>query len=136
MARIKSRCCDFCGTLHSGRGDKFHNRKCLGKANQGLSVLALADAHTDPHKPIHPSLQVARHFCREVKPDMLIVGGDWFTFDTLASFNTNRSRVAEGLRYRRELDHGVALLEQFAKLVPRGKVFLGGNHEDRVRLWP
>lgn len=135
VARVKHRRCDYCGTLYSGRGDSFCSRECRGHAHRGWSVLALFDAHTDPSRPIHEALQVAHHFCREVRPDMLIVGGDWFTFDTLASFNERKPGVLEGRRYQQELDHGLAVLVDFAKYIHGRKVFLMGNHEDRVRLW-
>jgi hypothetical protein len=135
VARIKNRRCDYCGTLYSGRGDHFCAQECKAKATKGWRVLALFDAHTDPGRGIHPALQVAHHYCREVKPDMLVIGGDWFTFDTLSSFSLGKPGVVEGKRYREEIDHGMALLRQFADHVQGRKIFLAGNHEDRVRLW-
>ncbi len=76
------------------------------------------------------------------KPDVIVVGGDWFDFPSLNSHSAPGSMPLEGQRYQADLDAGNAAFARFCKPIeaeekrdkkwkPR-KVFTVGNHEDRA----
>ncbi len=76
------------------------------------------------------------------KPDVIVVGGDWWDFPSLNSHSNPGSAPLENQRYQADLDVGNAAFARFCKPIeaeekrdkkwkPR-KVFLCGNHEDRA----
>lgn len=83
----------------------------------------------------------------EYKPDVLVVAGDWWDMHSLSSYAKPGSAETEGSRYWEDVDVGNEAFERLvapmelerARLVrnrdkhwnPR-KVFLFGNHEDRI----
>ena len=83
----------------------------------------------------------------EYKPDVVVIGGDWWDFPSLNSHEEKGSVTMENSRYQADLDAGNEAFAIFCAPMeaeqarlrknkdrqwnPR-KVFLGGNHEDRA----
>ena len=73
------------------------------------------------------------HFWDDLKPDLEIYGGDIHDLYTISPFDKNPSRV---FSLQDELDIVRGWLEKRAKRHPNAKrIFLEGNHEDRLRRW-
>lgn len=70
----------------------------------------------------------------------VVVGGDWYNMGSLSTYDRG-TVTAEGKRIKRDMDYGDAAFEKFDKPMrektlatgwtPR-KVYLPGNHEDRI----
>jgi predicted phosphodiesterase len=72
-----------------------------------MLAVALFDAHHDPETDdFHPAYKVARKYVLDVKPDMIILGGDWCTFDSLSNWNKAKPLIAEGKRYSDDWEVG------------------------------
>ncbi len=92
----------------------------------------------DPHVPFHDryAKDLFLRFCNEWKPDMVVLLGDLLDCRQLSPFVRDpRSRQEFG----RDLEDGKVYLDDINQATSYGtrKVFLGGNHEDRIRkyLW-
>jgi len=76
------------------------------------------------------------------KPDVIVVGGDWWDFPSLNSHSQPGSAPLENQRYQADLDAGNAAFAQFCKPIDAEqkrdkkwkpeKHFIAGNHEDRA----
>jgi hypothetical protein len=88
----------------------------------------------DPHAPYHNpwALELARKFLASFLPDILIVAGDLVDFHGLSRFDRDPKR-----RMNTDLDvaAGGQWLDAVADPLPghAKKVFLEGNHDDRLR---
>lgn len=72
-------------------------------------------------------------FLKDFKPNRIFILGDWVDFYDLSSFDRDPSRR---FKLQKEFDLGVKYLEQIRKACPNAAgVFMGGNHEDRLRRW-
>lgn len=93
-----------------------------------LSVI-LHDAHVPFHdlSAIHAAIETI-HF---LKPDNLIILGDWYDCYQISKFTKNPTRAME---FQADLDAGAELLSAAGRHV-RNKKFQSGNHEDRIRKW-
>jgi len=97
-------------------------------------VLILSDVH-EPHADRRSQSLIIR-FISDFKPDLLIVNGDLIDFYQLSPFDRDPAR-------RMLLSDDITLanlyLDHLQKAMPRlsKKVFIEGNHEDRLRryLW-
>lgn len=76
------------------------------------------------------------------KPDVIVVGGDWWDFPSLNSHAQPGSAPLENTRYQADLDAGNIAFARFSSHIdkelekipawhPR-KIFIAGNHEDRA----
>ena len=86
----------------------------------------------DVHAPYHhvKNFRLALKAFKDWKPDMLFVMGDFGDWDSVSSFPKKRERR---LLYREEVPLVVADLGEVDGVpTPKGKVFLMGNHEERV----
>jgi hypothetical protein len=62
-------------------------------------AVALFDAHHDPEKDeFHPAYSVAREFILDIKPDTVVIGGDWVTLDSLSNWNKAKPPSYTSLR--------------------------------------
>lgn len=84
----------------------------------------------DIHYPLHDSkaVQAAYDFGKCLKPDVLVVGGDLVDFAAISRFLHNPREVPS---LQREMDGGRALLSLFSGLA-KERIFVGGNHEERL----
>jgi hypothetical protein len=74
----------------------------------------------------------AAQFIKEVKPDQVIIIGDWWDMPSLSSWS--KKREAEGQRYKKDIDAGMEAMELFMKGAPKNTSyhFCEGNHENRI----
>jgi predicted phosphodiesterase len=98
-----------------------------------MLAVALFDAHHDPENDdFHPAYKVARKYVLDVKPDMIILGGDWCTFDSLSNWNKAKPLIAEGKRYSDDWEVGYDELYFLKNKLPNTEFhFILGNHEER-----
>lgn len=130
MARIKQRSCDFCGTPYTGRGDSYCSTTCRDKARRGYTIVALPDVHLEHCRPPHESYLAVKSFASEIKPDIVIILGDFLELPCFNHHNRKKARLFEGKRFaldvdlaRRELDFWLSVSGRVA--------YIEGNHE----LW-
>lgn len=102
-----------------------------------MVFVGLFDVHLDPMlDEFHPAYLAARNFILDIKPDGIVLGGDWGSFDSLGNWNKNKPLIAEGKRY--EDDREVCLDELYFlknKLHNTEFHWLTGNHEQRARWY-
>lgn len=79
----------------------------------------------------------AGRYIADKKPDVIVLGGDWFDMESLSSYDRGK-KAAEGRRYRYDIAAGNRGLEMFMEpwydikgYEPR-QVALLGNHEQRI----
>jgi hypothetical protein len=107
------------------------------KTKTDMVVVALFDAHHDPEKEdFHPAYKVAREYVLDIKPDRVVIGGDWGSFDSLSNWNRAKPLIAEGKRYSDDAE--VCYDELYFlknKLYNTDFDFIFGNHEQRGRWY-
>lgn len=97
----------------------------------------IPDTQTRPGVPLDHIDWVAQA-CVDYRPDVIVVGGDWWDFPSLNSHVKPGSAPLEGCRFEDDLKVGNAAFHRFNKKIstvkgwkPR-KEFTCGNHEDRA----
>lgn len=99
--------------------------------------VGIFDAHHLPElDEFHPAYAVVREFIQDIKPNGVIIGGDWGSFDSLSNWNDKKPLIAEGKRYQD--DKEVCLDELYFlknKLYDTEFHFIKGNHEARARWY-
>lgn len=97
-------------------------------------TLCVGDAHVEPGQNLKRFLSLG-YLCRDIKPDRIVLMGDFGSFDSLSAWDRDKRRKMEGRRYGRDCDavrESLRLLSvSGAHRVPH-RIFLEGNHEDRV----
>lgn len=103
------------------------------KVKTDLVAVGLFDAHLDPEKEdFHPAYKVAREYVLDIKPDMVVIGGDWGSFDSLSNWNKAKPRIAEGKRYSDDSEVCYDELYFLKNKLPNTDFhFILGNHEER-----
>jgi len=106
----------------------------------------VGDVQAKPGVPLE-HISWAAQAVVEYKPDVVIVGGDWWDFPSLNGHAEKGSAELENSRYQADLDVGneafaifcapmeaeqARLRKNKAKHWNPRKIFLGGNHEDRA----
>lgn len=92
----------------------------------------LAVVFNDLHIPFHDEnlLHIALKCCIDVKPNLIILNGDFFDFYGISRFDSSPNR-ADDLEY--ELTIGREVLQLIRYAFPRARiVFIMGNHEERL----
>lgn len=70
------------------------------------------------------------HLLENIKPDIILINGDWFDFQSIARFH--RIGWQQNPALSEELECGLADLEQIERASPRSKrIFTLGNHDMR-----
>lgn len=103
------------------------------------SFVALYDIHWGMERknrkkvPLHDpkAVQIALDFCRDFKPDHVILGGDILDCGAISHHNRHKPGAVEGLRLladAKELRKEV--LDPIEKLKPETLTYITGNHED------
>jgi len=103
----------------------------IRSAPDGYKVLIINDLH----RPFHDvaSLTAIEHFWADFKPDLEIYNGDIADFYCISNYDKNPSRR---FHLQDEMDDTAAWLERRAKANPSARrIFIDGNHEDRLRRW-
>ncbi len=111
-----------------------------------MNILPIGDTHTHPGDN-SKRLQALGNYIVDKKPDVIVIMGDWFDFDSISKFNEPGSITREGMRLRKELDVGAMgykimlhELSYYNKQQAKHKhkqylpevIFLKGNHEFRL----
>ena len=74
----------------------------------------------------------------DYRPDVVVVGGDWWDFPSLNSHELPGSEALEGGRYKKDVEAGSQAFARLCRPMERTKGyapqkhFLCGNHEDRA----
>jgi predicted MPP superfamily phosphohydrolase len=99
-------------------------------------VVALFDVHDDPFKELHPSYKAAKKFLKDYQPDRIVLGGDIATVDSISYFVNKKPRLAEGRRYKDDVNSTRRLLRALQKDNPNAEFdYIIGNHEYRVQRY-
>jgi predicted phosphodiesterase len=93
--------------------------------------MAICDTHLDSKEPVTEAYKVAKQFCRDVRPDVLVVCGDFLDFSYLSKFTKDSPLLVEGRRYQKDIDMAVEELEEWRNYCLQME-FLPGNHEERL----
>ncbi len=113
-----------------------------GKRNtdkDGLRVIVIPDTQCKVGGEIN-HIEAAAKYIVSHKPDVVVVLGDWWDFESLSKFNTKKS--AEGLRVVDDINAGKKAMDAFMSILRGGLdqedfprlVFTHGNHSYQVRL--
>jgi predicted phosphodiesterase len=101
----------------------------LGAGSGPLSFFFLSDVHIPRHD--ERLLLHAINLIDQLKPDVTIIGGDWYDAESVSSYPKNAHRVPD-----LENDLGQAKpFEEAIKQCSKKVVFMEGNHEDRLRRY-
>ena len=110
------------------------------------TILPIGDTHTHPDDNAKRFKALAKYIVL-YKPDVIVIMGDWFDFDSISKFNEPGSLTREGMRLRKEIDVGILAykmmmlgVKQYNQQQAKNKhkqylpevVFLKGNHEFRL----
>ena len=103
------------------------------KIETDMIAVALFDAHHDPENDdFHPAYKVVREFMIDLRPDIVVIGGDWCAFDSLSNWNKSKPLIAEGKRYHDDIEVGYDELYFLKnKMFETDFHFIIGNHEER-----
>ncbi len=96
-------------------------------------LVGLYDLHTPYHDD--EAFRSALAFVRRVKPERVIVGGDWLDFYQLSRFVKDPARK---LQLQDDIDVCIGMLRELRKCAPKARIwYLNGNHEARLQkhLW-
>jgi len=107
------------------------------KFETDYQAVGLFDAHHEPYNGVwHPAYQVAREYLFDIKPQVIVIGGDWGSFDSLSNWNAKKPLLAEDKRYNLEVEYCYDELFQIAnRLHNSRKIFILGNHEQRAQWY-
>lgn len=107
------------------------------KIETGSELVTIADIG-DTHNPYQDmeALELAEIIIAEVKPEILIYGGDVCDFYQVSKFDKDPGRIDE---LDADIKNTKAMFQRHKKRFPsvKKKILLGGNHEDRWQkfLW-
>lgn len=90
---------------------------------------------SDLHIPFHdkPALRLVLDVIRDFKPDILVSNGDFVDCYSISRHSKDPGR-SKGLKA--EFDQANVILDQLDALCPKArKIYLAGNHEDRLRRY-
>lgn len=110
-------------------------RKPASRA-QGTKHMWVPDAQVKEGVPVN-HLPAAGNYAAEKRPDVIVIGGDWWDMPSLSSWDRGTLRF-EGRRYRSDVEAGKAAMAMFLEPIRKAKgydpriVFLMGNHEERI----
>lgn len=97
----------------------------------GTKILICNDLHV-PFQDI-PTVTAVKGFWTDFKPDIEVWAGDVFDFYAVSEFDQNPSRM---FTLQDEIDEARGELYARVTINPDARrVFIGGNHEDRMRRW-
>lgn len=100
-----------------------------------MSKLTPALILHDIHAPFHDkrAWRLMLKVARKLKPGLVVVNGDFLDCFCISSHSKSPDRGGKGLKS--EVEEGRRLLDQLDSLGADDKVFVAGNHEDRLRRY-
>lgn len=93
-------------------------------------ILIVSDAHIPYHDKKAFALMLG--VAKDLKPKHIYIIGDFVDFYAVSSHSKSPKR---SLQLAEELKAGEAALDQLDKLGAENKVYIGGNHEDRMQRY-
>lgn len=105
--------------------------------NGSWQLIGLYDIHLDPERDrFHPAYLAARQYVVDVKPKQLLFGGDMGTFDSLSNWNLKKPLIAEGKRYKDDIEVVIDELNYYRMKLPSTEfIYVIGNHEERIKWY-
>jgi len=91
----------------------------------------LSDVHLNHQEAQHPAYLAVKKMIKEIKPEEIIINGDFLDFSYLSSYTENAPRLRENYRLKKDADLAVSeleLLKKYSKTI----TYLEGNHEYRI----
>lgn len=98
-----------------------------------MKIICAGDFHLPDVN--NKALAVFENYLGRDKWDYLVIGGDLLDFSYLSKYSIGNLRSIEGKRIMKDYDLANKLLDKIDKLHKGKKVFIVGNHEDRVRKY-
>lgn len=88
----------------------------------------------DVHIPYHDkrAWKLMLKVAKDLKPKHIIIMGDFLDFFSVSSHSKDPAR---SLKLQFEVDEGLRCLQQLDDLNAKNKLFIGGNHEDRLQRY-
>jgi len=103
----------------------------IRQAFDGMKIVIVNDLQRPFHDPV--TLGAVERFWDDFDPDVEVYNGDILDFYEISAFDKNPSRR---FKLQDELDDTTNWLFRRANENPDARrVFIGGNHEDRLRRW-
>lgn len=96
--------------------------------------VAFFDTHletVDGQIEFTPAYRVAKQFCRDLRPAIGIMGGDWLDLAYMSRFTKDSPLLVEGRRFKNDLDLTKRELAVWQECFGRFE-FIPGNHDDRI----
>jgi predicted phosphodiesterase len=108
-------------------------------STRGKRLIVIPDTQVKKGEPRDHIRAAARYIVKK-KPDIVLVGGDWYDCPSLSVFNTQQ--MAEGLRLSDDLAVGNEAMDEFMGIIRAGikksqmprLVYVTGNHDPQVRI--
>lgn len=97
------------------------------EGGNGRTIMVWPDTHAPYHSP--EAVSVALNVLKALKPDGLVILGDFFDCYSVSRFPKDPSRKT---RLRDELDGGIPILDEISAVGVPSVWFLQGNHEIRI----
>jgi len=100
------------------------------------SAVILPDVHLTEEIP--QDYLPVRTFIRDMKPNKIILLGDFMDVSSLSGWDMDKKLLMENRRFKREVDLAnkeLDYLQRYAKDEKDAIVYLEGNHEDRVKRY-
>ena len=95
------------------------------------TFLWMGDQHV-PYQDVKTNKMVLK-FCKDLKPDTIILGGDVMDFYSVSSYDKDPSRAN---KLQKEIDKGIKYLEKVRSASSNSKImYLEGNHENRLERY-
>ena len=95
-------------------------------------AIILPDVHIDDSVPV--PYKIVKEFIKDIKPDEIILLGDFADIASLSAWDYDKKRPMEGRRYKREmatLNKELDFLQKHTKKI----TYLEGNHEFRIERY-
>ncbi len=93
------------------------------------TIVVIGDVHIPHHD--EPSVKAFLNCLEDVKPDRMVINGDFLDFGVISHWNANKRKTLELARLKNDYIIGNSLLDEIDIRLPKGckKDFLKGNHE-------
>ena len=99
-----------------------------------MKIIAAGDFHFPAENK--KALELFEKYLGQDSLDYLILGGDLIDFSYLSKYSIGNLRSIEGKRIVKDYDYANKYLDKFDKLARKiKKIFLVGNHDDRIRKY-
>lgn len=107
-----------------------NSEKQLNLTLENGTIVVFSDAHVHPSKPLSVAAQALIKVCKELKPDMVIDGGDSFDFSSIS----RHDKIGWNPEFtvQQELEAGVEFLDMVRESTPKSQFYmLASNHNIR-----